>query len=125
MGGKLSEGINLSDNLAWCLFIVGLPYPNSYSLEFSEKMKYFDSLKSTVIDGRKYYTNCCWKTINQTIGWAIWHWNDFATIMLVDDRFGNTDVLKSNLPQWTHSSIVQPMKDSDAVDSFEEFMNSN
>ena len=56
-GGKLSEGINFSDNLARICIIVGLPYPNKNSTEMIEKCKYYDSLNSKVINGKKYYEN--------------------------------------------------------------------
>jgi chromosome transmission fidelity protein 1 len=85
MGGKLSEGINLSDDLARCLIIVGLPFPNKYHPEMSEKMRYYNSLDSSIINGQIYYQNCCWKTVNQTIGRAIRHQKDHAAIMLVDE----------------------------------------
>lgn len=42
MGGRLSEGINFSDELARSIIVLGLPYPNLKSAEMIEKMKYLD-----------------------------------------------------------------------------------
>lgn len=42
MGGKLSEGINFTDNLARSLVVLGLPYPNIKAPEVKEKMKYLN-----------------------------------------------------------------------------------
>lgn len=39
------------------------------------------------INGQIYYESLCLKAINQTIGRAIRHKNDWAQIFLIDARF--------------------------------------
>ena len=64
IGGKLSEGINFSDDLARVVVVGGLPFANVKSPELVEKMKYYDELGSREIDGQVYFENLCMKVLN-------------------------------------------------------------
>lgn len=128
VGGKMSEGINFSDELARCVCIVGLPYPNIGSAEMIEKMRYLDSMKlppsSTSLPaaenaGRAYYENTCWKAINQSIGRAIRHRADYATLVLIDKRYGRTNI-STKLPHWLAASFRQMQNFTDASSAIEK-----
>ena len=127
VGGKMSEGINFSDELARCVCIVGLPYPNIGSAEMIEKMRYLDTMKlpssSTAAAaenaGRAYYENTCWKAINQSIGRAIRHRGDYATLVLIDKRYGRTNI-PTKLPHWLANSFRQMQNFPDASTSIEK-----
>ncbi|KAI0104263.1 helicase C-terminal domain-containing protein [Nemania sp. FL0031] len=123
VGGKMSEGINFSDRLGRCVVIVGLPYPNINSPDWKARIEYIESTtiqrltsgetprpRSEAIAAAKqaardFYENSCMRAVNQSIGRAIRHRNDYAAIVLVDRRFG-TDRIRGKLPGWIQGGLV-------------------
>ncbi|XP_017754834.1 PREDICTED: probable ATP-dependent DNA helicase DDX11 [Eufriesea mexicana] len=102
VGGKLSEGLNFSDDLGRCIIIVGMPYPNIKSLELQEKIKYLnENIKPNA--GQNYYENSCMKAVNQCVGRAIRHINDYSTVVLLDKRY--TYKIKA-LPCWIQHTLI-------------------
>ncbi|KAH1048040.1 hypothetical protein J1N35_038824 [Gossypium stocksii] len=142
VGGKISEGINFSDGMGRCIVMVGLPYPSPSDIELLERVKHIESLGDTSSmeipklsiseeeyyggdvqsgfsilrscrrRGKEYYENLCMKAVNQSIGRAIRHVNDYAAILLVDIRYASDSSKKSfshpssKLPQWIKESLV-------------------
>ena len=114
VGGKMSEGINFSDRLGRGVAMVGLPFPNIQSPEWKAKMEYIKT--SSVSRGlsagdgdtaaREFYENACMRAVNQSIGRAIRHQNDFASIVLLDKRY-DSDRIRSKLPAWIQKSLVK------------------
>ncbi|CAO1443026.1 unnamed protein product [Diamesa hyperborea] len=103
IGGKLSEGMNFSDDLGRCVIVCGLPYPNILNPELIEKMKFMNKTISPTA-GNEYYENLCMKAVNQSIGRSIRHINDYATVVLCDKRY-EQDKISKNLPIWIQDSL--------------------
>lgn len=102
VGGKLSEGLNFSDDLGRCVIVVGLPYPNIKSPELQEKMKYLnENVKPDA--GSSFYENSCMKAVNQCIGRSVRHINDYSTVVLLDKRYSHKVKV---LPQWIQRSVT-------------------
>lgn len=134
IGGKMSEGINFSDKLGRGVIVVGLPFPNIQSAQWKAKLEYIE--KSTIDQGgskdegkaagREFYENACMRAVNQSIGRAIRHQNDFASIILLDRRY-KTERITSKLPGWIKQSIVQSKGEEsfkDVIDSLDAFFRS-
>ncbi|XP_043283934.1 ATP-dependent DNA helicase DDX11 isoform X2 [Venturia canescens] len=117
VGGKLSEGLNFSDDLGRCVVVVGMPYPNIKSPELQEKMKYLnENVKPGA--GSTYYENCCMKAVNQCIGRAVRHINDYSTVVLLDKRYANKT---SSLPGWIQRTLRVNEKFSTTVSDVAKF----
>lgn len=113
IGGKLSEGINFSDDLGRCVMVVGLPFPNLETPEWKAKMQYLDSRAVARGDpggkaSREHAENVCMRAVNQAIGRAIRHKGDWASIMLFDARYAQQRV-QAKLPGWIKDSM--PVRD--------------
>jgi chromosome transmission fidelity protein 1 len=101
VSGKLSEGINFSDRLGRGVVMVGLPFANMASLELKEKLAFMQR-KSGVVS-KEYYENMCMRAVNQSIGRAIRHRGDYATVLLCDARFAR---VAEKLPGWIKDAGV-------------------
>ncbi|XP_064405283.1 ATP-dependent DNA helicase DDX11-like isoform X2 [Halichondria panicea] len=108
VGGKLSEGINFSNDLGRCIVMVGLPYPNLKSPELKEKIEYLNSTQikhpNGQLPGQVHYENLCMKAVNQSIGRSIRHSRDYATIILADKRYARSTVQRK-LPDWISGQL--------------------
>ncbi|KAJ5816866.1 hypothetical protein N7447_009099 [Penicillium robsamsonii] len=118
VGGKLSEGINFSDKLGRGVFIIGLPFPNIRSAIWQAKIQYLEEKTYKQASGseserkaagkaagRDFYENSCMRAVNQCIGRAIRHVNDYAAIIMIDRRYESPRI-QQKLPGWIRGSLV-------------------
>lgn len=54
--------------------------------------------------GQRFYEGLCLKAVNQCIGRAVRHRNDYATVILLDQRYSRT-ATKNALPDWIRRSL--------------------
>lgn len=117
VGGKMSEGINFSDDLGRGVVVVGLPFPNIKSAEWKAKLEYNENITQSRGESvaeakhvsRDFYENACMRAVNQSIGRAIRHQRDYATIIMLDRRY-STPRIHRKLPGWIKRGLV---KDAD------------
>lgn len=121
VGGKVSEGINFSDDMCRCVVMIGMPYANLHSLQLQEKMRFFDKTLGAG-KGRFYYENLCFKAINQSIGRAIRHKDDYSAILLLDERYTDRrDQVKQSLAAWIADHLIDSRSFEEAVRSVQSF----
>lgn len=111
IGGKLSEGINFSDDLGRCVVVVGLPFPNLETPEWKAKLQYIDDMATTrgLAKGqasREHAEDVCMRSVNQAIGRVIRHKDDWASILLMDSRYTQKRI-KDKLPGWIKASFPE------------------
>ncbi|KAL7535938.1 hypothetical protein ACHAXR_007954 [Thalassiosira sp. AJA248-18] len=117
MGGKMSEGINFANDMARCVLVAGLPYPDITDPVLKEKMQSLDRECRNAgigITGQAYYQNLCMRTVNQSVGRAIRHANDYAAIVLADFRYATDPRIWRGLPQWLRRGCSVPSQEDAA-----------
>ena len=106
--GKISEGIDFSDNNARAVITVGIPFPNFKDQQVELKRKYNDEhCKSRgLLSGSDWYEIQAFRALNQALGRCIRHKNDWGALVIVDDRFcQNPKKYCKGLSKWVRLKV--------------------
>lgn len=112
--GRLSEGLDFSDNAARMVIIIGIPFPQMFDAKVILKRNYLDSKPHQRISGRDWYNQQATRSVNQAIGRVIRHQQDYGSIVLLDCRYSYSSN-RSQISKWLRESIREP-KDFDSFD---------
>lgn len=128
IGGSLSEGINFSDTLGRGVIVVGLPFPNPHSAEWKAKSQYISAKVSKgggdgKAAARELFENTCMRAVNQCIGRAIRHKEDYAVILMLDKRYEGKRI-QDKLPKWIRESMVNGLAARDIEGTLDSFFSS-
>lgn len=88
--GKVSEGIDFSDNYARTVIVVGIPFPSIKDLQVKLKREHQNVLSaesSDCVPGDVWYRQQAYRAINQAVGRCIRHRADFGAIIFADPRY--------------------------------------
>ncbi|OHT08396.1 hypothetical protein TRFO_23166 [Tritrichomonas foetus] len=83
--GKMSEGLDFSNDFARCVCIVGIPFPSISDLKIDIHKQWLE--KKQKGNGSKWYIEMAMRAVNQAIGRAIRHKDDYAAVIMFDQRF--------------------------------------
>ncbi|XP_043574041.1 Fanconi anemia group J protein isoform X1 [Chiloscyllium plagiosum] len=122
--GKVSEGLDFTDDNARAVVTIGIPFPNVKDLQVELKRKYNDQHSRTrgLLPGSQWYEIQAFRALNQALGRCIRHRNDWGALILVDDRFGsNTKKYITGLSKWIRQQVRHHSNFSNALESLSMF----
>ncbi|XP_024169418.1 Fanconi anemia group J protein homolog [Rosa chinensis] len=122
--GKVSEGIDFTDDNARAVIIVGIPFPNMNDIKISLKKKYNDAYKSSkgFLSGNEWYCHQAFRALNQAAGRCIRHRFDYGAVILLDERYqvGRNTAYVS---KWLKKSIRQYESFDTSIEELKSFFN--
>ncbi|XP_069828826.1 Fanconi anemia group J protein [Dendropsophus ebraccatus] len=121
--GKVSEGLDFSDDNARAVITVGIPFPNIKDLQVELKRKYNDQHSKTrgLLPGSQWYEIQAYRALNQALGRCIRHKNDWGALILVDDRFRCNPKYITGLSKWVRQLVQHHSNFSSALESLSIF----
>ncbi|XP_040903306.1 Fanconi anemia group J protein isoform X2 [Toxotes jaculatrix] len=122
--GKVSEGLDFTDDNARAVVTIGIPFPNIKDLQVELKMKYNDHhCKSRgLLPGHRWYEIQAFRALNQALGRCIRHRNDWGALILVDDRYrNNPNKYITGLSKWVRQLVQHHDSFSNAMQSLVAF----
>ncbi|XP_041796744.1 Fanconi anemia group J protein isoform X2 [Chelmon rostratus] len=122
--GKVSEGLDFTDDNARAVVTIGIPFPNIKDLQVELKMKYNDQhCKSRgLLPGHRWYEIQAYRALNQALGRCIRHRNDWGALILVDDRYrNNPNKYITGLSKWVRQLVQHHDTFSNAMQSLVAF----
>ena len=108
--GRISEGLDFSDNAARLVIIVGIPYPQMADARVILKQDFLDrtvasqTAAAQKFSGKDWFGQQATRAVNQAIGRVIRHVQDYGAILLLDERFGWASNQKS-ISKWLRDQV--------------------
>ena len=62
--GRISEGLDFSDDAARMVIVIGIPYPQMYDAKVILKKNYLDSRPQCQLSGRDWYNQQATRSVN-------------------------------------------------------------
>lgn len=106
--GRVSEGMDFTNDGARGVVMVGVPYPNVKDLQVGLKRDHNDRAvsvkgKSGILSGSVWYSQQAFRALNQAVGRCIRHRSDVGAILLLDDRYADHS---RELPRWLRFALL-------------------
>ncbi|XP_049911467.1 Fanconi anemia group J protein isoform X3 [Epinephelus moara] len=122
--GKVSEGLDFTDDNARAVVTIGIPFPNIKDLQVELKMKYNDQhcKNRGLLPGHRWYEIQAYRALNQALGRCIRHRNDWGALIIVDDRYrNNPNKYITGLSKWVRQLVQHHDTFSNAMQSLVAF----
>ncbi|EOB12297.1 Fanconi anemia group J protein [Nosema bombycis CQ1] len=109
--GKAAEGVDFKDSSARAVICIGIPYPSLHDAQIELKKEYNDNYKH--FNGRKWYETQAFRAVNQAVGRAIRHKEDWGIIIMLDSRYQEKRI-QNQLSNWVtqHLKIFESYEES-------------
>ncbi|EQC25210.1 hypothetical protein SDRG_16908 [Saprolegnia diclina VS20] len=121
--GKVSEGIDFSNDNARAVLAIGIPFPNIKEQQVALKQEY-QNMKSVsnkeLSNGRVWYEHQAFRALNQALGRCIRHRLDYGAILLVDSRH-RSGRYANQLSKWTRGHLLEYEHAEFAVQDVKDF----
>jgi regulator of telomere elongation helicase 1 len=117
--GKASEGIDFRDSYARAVIAIGIPYPNLHDPQVELKKEFNDKYKS--FNGRLWYETQAFRAVNQAVGRAIRHRDDWGVILLLDSRYAERRT-QNQMSRWVAENMKVYESYDKCVADFNKFM---
>ncbi|KAL7116480.1 hypothetical protein ACP275_03G007400 [Erythranthe tilingii] len=120
--GKVSEGMDFSDDNARAVVIVGIPFPNIYDVKVAQKKKFNDVHESSknLLSGNEWYCQQAFRALNQAAGRCIRHRYDYGAIIFLDERF-HKERNRAHISKWLRKSIRLYSCFEESIDGLKSF----
>ncbi|KAF4135742.1 Helicase C-terminal domain [Phytophthora infestans] len=125
--GKVSEGIDFSDDNARAVLAVGIPFPNFKDLKVALKREYQDNKSRDdrrLVNGSWWYKLQAFRALNQALGRCIRHRCDYGAILLIDSRHRN-NIHGNSLSKWMRPHVQEFRSSEECNSLFAEFFQRN
>ncbi|KAL9647262.1 hypothetical protein ABK040_012614 [Willaertia magna] len=122
--GKVSEGIDFSNDKCRAVICIGIPYPNFKDLQVSQKREYNDeNYSSNRMNGEAWYNSQAFRALNQAVGRCIRHRHDYGAIILIEERLQKNPRTVQSFSKWIRSHMTHYSTHKEAIADLKTFFN--